>query len=103
MPDGGALLARLAGGRVQAGGLAPAGAQVTDSVLMLRATVAAGARLNRVIVAPDAHIPGGMVIGEDAADDRRWFRRTGGGTVLVTAEMLAAREAAEPRLRAFAS
>lgn len=97
MPDGGAALLRMAAamGRAQA--------VATDSVLMPGATAAAGARLNRVIVAPETHIPGGMVIGEDAAADRRWFRRTGGGTVLVTAGMLAAREAAEPRFRAIAS
>lgn len=103
MPDGGALLARLAGGKVQTAGKIQAGAVVSDSVLLPGATVAAGARLTRAIVAPDTHVPGGLVIGEDAAEDRRWFRRTGGCTVLVTAEMLAAREAAEPRFRAFAS
>lgn len=76
---------------------------LSDSVLMPGASVARGARLHRTIVAPDTHIPGGMVIGEDAAEDARWFRRTAGGTVLVTADMLAAREAAQPRFHAFVS
>lgn len=77
---------------------------LTDSVLMPGATVGPGARLHRVIVAPDTHVPGGLVIGEDAGEDRRWFRRTAGGTVLVTAAMLDARAAATgPRLRAAAS
>lgn len=76
---------------------------LSDSVLMPGASVGRGARLHRTIVAPDTHIPGGMVIGEDRDEDARWFRRTPDGTVLVTAEMLARREATLPRFRSLVS
>lgn len=76
---------------------------LSDSVLLPGASVGRGARLHRTIVAPDAHIPGGMVIGEDRDEDTRWFRRTPGGTVLVTADMLARREATLPRFRSLVS
>lgn len=76
---------------------------LSDTVLMPGASVGRGARLHRAIVAPDTHIPGGMVIGEDVAEDARWFRRTAGGTVLVTADMLDRRAAARPRFRAVMS
>lgn len=76
---------------------------LSDTVLLPGASVGRGARLHRTIVAPDAHIPGGMVIGEDRDEDSRWFRRTPGGTVLVTAEMLARREATLPRFRSLVS
>ena len=76
---------------------------LSDSVLLPGASVGRGARLHRTIVAPYAHVPGGMVIGEDRDEDARWFRRTQGGTVLVTAEMLARREATLPRFRSLVS
>lgn len=76
---------------------------LSDSVLMPGASVGRGARLHRTIVAPDTHIPGGMVIGEDRDEDARWFRRTPDGTVLVTAAMLARREATMPRFRSLVS
>lgn len=76
---------------------------LSDSVLMPGASVGRGARLHRTIVAPETHIPGGMVIGEDRDEDARWFRRTPDGTVLVTAAMLAAREATLPRFRSLVS
>lgn len=97
MPDPGPLRA------VQWGVPSAQGALISDSVLMPGASIAPGARLHRTIVAPDTHVPGGMVIGQDAAEDARWFRRTAGGTVLVTSDMIAAREAAQPRFRAFVS
>lgn len=89
-------------------GLAPAAPPrceglLSDSVLMPRSSVGPGARLHRTIVAPDTHIPGGMIIGEDRDEDARWFRRTAGGTVLVTADMLHHREATRPRFRALVS
>jgi glucose-1-phosphate adenylyltransferase len=59
-----------------------------ESVVMAGASVAAGARVSRTIVAPGAHVPDGMVIGEDARLDARLFHRTLSGTVLVTAPML---------------
>lgn len=76
-----------------------------DSILMPGATVSRWVRLSRTIVAPQTHIPPGLVIGEDPLEDRRWFRRTTAGTVLVTQAMLErrasdrARSHAAPRLQ----
>ena len=69
-----------------------------DSVIMPGARVAPGARLSRAIVAPGAIVPAGLVVGDDPAEDARWFRVTPGGTTLITAPMLAARAA--DRMRA---
>jgi glucose-1-phosphate adenylyltransferase len=33
-------------------------------------------------------IPDGLVVGEDADEDRKWFRRTDNGVVLITQSML---------------
>lgn len=62
------------------------------SVLMPGARVSPGVRLSDVIVAPGAVMPQGMQIGEDPEEDRRWFR-VSGGTTLVTSAMLARRGA----------
>ncbi|ULB10368.1 NTP transferase domain-containing protein [Cereibacter azotoformans] len=64
-----------------------------ESVLLPGARVAPGVRLTRTIVAPGTSVPAGLVIGEDADEDARWFRRTEEGTVLVTTQMLARRAA----------
>lgn len=63
---------------------------VRDSVIMPGASVGARASVSRAIIAPGAHVPDGMVIGQDPETDARQFRLTRGGTVLVTAEVLAA-------------
>ena len=68
-------------------------AWASESVILPGASVARGARVLRAIIAPGAHVPAGLVIGEDAREDARWFRRSAGGTVLVTQAMLARREA----------
>lgn len=70
---------------------------IGDSVLMPGARVLPGARVQRVIAAPDAVLPGDLVVGRDPEEDRRWFRVTAQGTVLVTAAMLARR--ARERIR----
>ncbi len=93
---------RLGGGGVQL--LAPRlraadpsrWAVLDGTVLMPGSRVAPGVRLTDVIVAPGTPIPEGLVVGEDADEDARWFRRTAGGTTLVTTQMLA-RRAAERR------
>ncbi len=63
---------------------------VRDSVIMPGASVAERALVSRAIIAPGAHVPDGMVIGQDPEVDARLFRRAPGGTTLVTAGMLAA-------------
>ncbi|MHA6346984.1 sugar phosphate nucleotidyltransferase [Roseivivax sp. CAU 1761] len=65
-----------------------------DSLVMSGSMVSAGALLSNCIVAPGCVLPFGTVIGVDAAEDARWFRRTEQGTVLVTANMLQARNQA---------
>ncbi|VDC25111.1 sugar phosphate nucleotidyltransferase [Pseudogemmobacter humi] len=65
-----------------------------DSVVMPGASVSPRAHVSRAIIAPGAHVPDGMVIGEDPEQDARLFRVTPGGTTLVTAEMLATAAAA---------
>ncbi len=61
---------------------------LNETVVMPGARVASGARLSKAIIAPGAEVPAGMVIGEDPDEDARWFRRTTGGTILVTRDML---------------
>ncbi len=71
---------------------------IEDSLVLPGARVAPGARLSRAVVAPGAVVPANLALGDDPAEDARWFRVTAGGTTLVTAPMLA-RRAAE-RMRA---
>jgi glucose-1-phosphate adenylyltransferase len=81
--------------RVPGGPTAPSlqalAAAAHGTVLMPGARLGRFARVERAIIAPHAHVPDGMVIGVDPDADRRWFRVTPEGTVLVTAEMLARR------------
>ena len=65
-------------------------AQVQDSVLMPGTVVRSGCRIRMAVVDCGCDLPAGLVIGEDAAEDARRFRRTEAGVVLVTAEMLSA-------------
>jgi glucose-1-phosphate adenylyltransferase len=71
-------------------------AALDRSVLMQGAQVNPGVRLSNVIVAPGTIIPDGLRIGEDRAEDQRWFR-VSGDTVLVTSAMLARRAAERSR------
>ena len=70
-----------------------------DSILMPGATLPAGIRLNRTIVAPATRLTAGLVIGEDPVEDGRWFRRSEGGTVLVTQAMIDRRAEHRPTSR----
>lgn len=70
---------------------------VTGSVLMPGCVVCASAVLINCIVMPGCVIPFDTVIGEDAVEDSKWFRRTAGGTTLVSPQMLALRAAALAR------
>ena len=51
------------------------------------------AELRNCVIDSGVTIPEGLVIGEDADEDSRWFRRTETGIVLVTQDMLDARAA----------
>ena len=63
-------------------------AQVNWSVLLPSVQVGRHARLTRVVVDRGCHIPDGMVIGEDAEQDRKRFYVSEGGVCLVTPDML---------------
>ncbi|WP_136684726.1 sugar phosphate nucleotidyltransferase [Falsirhodobacter xinxiangensis] len=64
-----------------------------ETVILPGARVETGARLTRAIVAPGTVIPSDLTVGEDPTEDARWFRRTPGGTTLITQDMLARRDA----------
>ena len=49
------------------------------------------AQLKKCVIDRGVEIPTGLVIGEDPEEDARWFRRSEGGIVLVTQDMLDAR------------
>jgi glucose-1-phosphate adenylyltransferase len=63
-------------------------ADVRWSVLLPGVQVGRRARLNRVILDRDCHVPDGLVIGEDPVADAARFLRTDSGIVLVTRDML---------------
>ncbi|MBW6507413.1 MAG: glucose-1-phosphate adenylyltransferase [Rhodobacteraceae bacterium] len=70
-------------------------AELDHVVALPYADVGRGARLARCVLDRGVMIPPGLVVGEDAEEDARWFRRSEGGIVLITEEMLAARAAAK--------
>ncbi len=56
--------------------------------------VARAARLTNCVVDSRVRIPEGIVVGEDPAEDEKWFRVTKSGIVLITQPMLDRRAAA---------
>ncbi|RVV98460.1 ADP-glucose pyrophosphorylase [Mesobaculum littorinae] len=75
--------------------------RLAGTVVMPGAFLSAGIRLSDAIVAPGTVIPFGLVVGEDEDEDATWFRRTSGGTTLITARMLARRAAERTRTYAI--
>ncbi len=63
-------------------------AQVENALILPDADIGRGARLNNVIVEKGVRIPPGLVVGEDADDDARRFRRTEKGICLITPAMI---------------
>jgi glucose-1-phosphate adenylyltransferase len=57
--------------------------------------VARNARLKNAVIDRGVHIPDGLVVGEDPAEDAKWFRVTEGGVTLITQGMLDRRAAAK--------
>ncbi len=57
--------------------------------------IARKARLKNCVIDRGVQIPEGLIVGEDAAEDTKWFRRTDSGIVLVTQDMLHARAKAK--------
>ena len=60
-------------------------------VALPRVIVNRKAELKNCVVDSGVIIPDGLVVGQDAEEDARWFRRTDSGIVLVTQDMLDAR------------
>lgn len=66
---------------------------IKESLILPGAEVGRDCRITRAIIDSDCKIPDGMVIGENADQDRRYFTRTEEGVVLVTQDMLSAFQA----------
>jgi glucose-1-phosphate adenylyltransferase len=49
------------------------------------------ADLTRCVIDRGVNIPEGLVVGQDPVEDAKWFRRSEGGIVLITQNMLDAR------------
>ncbi|HQY42992.1 MAG TPA: glucose-1-phosphate adenylyltransferase [Paracoccaceae bacterium] len=63
------------------------------AVVLPYVTVNRKARLKNSVIDRGVIIPEGLVVGEDAEEDARWFRRTDAGVVLITQDMLDLRAA----------
>ena len=63
------------------------------AVLLPYVKVGRKAQLKKCVIDRGVIIPEGLVVGEDAEEDARWFRRTDQGVVLITQEMLDIRAA----------
>lgn len=62
--------------------------QIKDSVILPKVSIGENCRLTRVIVDKGCVIPDNTIIGEDLEEDRKRFRVTEDGVVLVTASMM---------------
>ncbi|MBV8778207.1 MAG: glucose-1-phosphate adenylyltransferase, partial [Alphaproteobacteria bacterium] len=65
-------------------------ARTREAVVLPEVDIGRHARLNGVVVDRGVRIPEGLVVGEDPEADERRFYVSEGGTVLVTADMIAA-------------
>lgn len=63
-------------------------ATLDEAVVLPHVAIGRGARLKRVVIDRGVIIPDGLVVGEDAAEDARRFRRTEQGVCLVTQPMI---------------
>lgn len=64
---------------------------IDSSVLLPDVYVGRSCRLRRCIIDRGCHLPEGLVVGENAEEDQRFFYRSEEGVVLITREMLARR------------
>ena len=63
------------------------------AVVLPRVVVNRSARLRNVVIDSGVIIPEGLVVGEDRAEDAKWFRVTERGVTLITQKMLDERAA----------
>lgn len=66
---------------------------VTNAVVLPRVEIGRRARLTNVVIDRGVRIPDGLVVGEDAAEDARRFRRSEEGVCLITQPMIDALDA----------
>ena len=66
-------------------------ASLDGAVVLPGAEIGRYARLTNVVIDRGVQVPPGLVVGEDPADDARWFRVSDGGVTLITQPMLDAR------------
>ncbi len=57
-------------------------------VILPYAEVGRNVSLKNCVIDSGVQIPEGLVVGEDADEDKKWFRRTDKGVVLITQDML---------------
>jgi glucose-1-phosphate adenylyltransferase len=69
-------------------------AVLDHAVILPNVVVHRSARLRQVVVDSGVVIPEGLVVGEDAVEDAKWFRVTDRGVTLITQAMLDERAAA---------
>jgi len=70
-------------------------AVLDHSVILPNVVVNRSARLRKCVVDRGVVIPSGLIVGEDPAEDARYFRVTDKGTTLITQSMINAWEAAQ--------
>ena len=63
-------------------------ASLNRVVALPNVVVERSARLTDVVIDSSVRIPEGLVVGEDRAEDAKWFRVTDGGVTLITQTML---------------
>lgn len=69
-------------------------AVLDHAVVLPYATVHRHARLTNTVIDRGVTVPEGLVVGEDPAEDAKWFRVSDKGITLITQDMLDRREAA---------
>lgn len=65
------------------------------AVVLPKVVINRSARLRRVVIDSGVIIPEGLVVGEDAVEDAKWFHVTDRGVTLITQAMLDKRAAAQ--------
>lgn len=66
-------------------------AMLDHAVVLPGVDIGRRADLSRCIIDRGVRIPEGLVVGQNPVEDARWFRRTEGGIVLITQDMIDAR------------
>jgi len=69
--------------------------QLVRAVVLPDVVVERHARLRNVVIDRGVVIPRGLVVGEDADEDRKWFHVTDTGVTLITQEMIDRRAATQ--------